>query len=354
MRRPTPSPTASGSPGPQPTPTPSASSGPVVSIASARAAAKNARLTVRGVVTLASGTVEAGSAVIQDGSGAILLRLGDEAGKVSRGQLLEVAGTRSTKSGMESLRVSIAPRRLGTAVDPTPRALRSGDAAEAFEAQLVVVRGAVVASARTASSGTVSFEVDDGSGPLRIVLGASLAADGAPFSAGTWVEVLGVLGQETTGAQPLRGYRVWPRSPGDVRILAAATGTASTDASPSGGGEWGSGGGSTASLAAVGGAGLADLRVGATLVASAWPELEVAGLLWDGSRLVGITPASAARVKQATAGSPCPSRSSLAGCASSARRARPASRSSRLATALATRWWLRRSGASVADPSGAR
>ena len=215
---------------------------------------------------------------------------------------------RSTKSGMESLRVSVAPRRLGTSVDPTARTIRSGDAAEAIEAQLVVVRGAVVASARTASSGTVSFEVDDGSGPLRIVLGASLAADRAPFSAGTWVEALGVLGQETTGAQPLRGYRVWPRSSGDVRILAAATGTASTDASPSGGGDAAGGGGSaaTASLAAVGGAGLADLRVGATLVASAWPELEVAGLLWDGSRLVGIAKASAAQVKRVTAGRPLP------------------------------------------------
>jgi hypothetical protein len=305
---PTPTPSSGGSPGPEPTPTPSASNGAVVPIASARAAAKNARVTVRGVVTLASGTVDAGSAVIQDGSGAILLRLGNEAGKVSRGLLLEVAGVRSTKSGMESLRVSVAPRRLGTSVDPAARALRSGDAAEAFEAQLVVVRGAVVASARTASSGTVSFELDDGSGPLRIVLGASLAADGAPFSAGTWVEALGVLGQETTGAQPMRGYRVWPRSPGDVRVLAAATGTASTDTSPFGGGDAASGGGSaaTASLAAVGGAGLADLRVGATLVASAWPELEVAGLLWDGSRLVGIAPASAAQVKQINAASPVP------------------------------------------------
>ena len=210
-------------------------------------------------------------------------------------------------------------------------------------------------SARTASSGTVSFEVDDGSGPLRIVLGASLAADGAPFSAGTWVEVLGVLGQETTGAQPLRGYRVWPRSSGDVRILAAATGTTTTDASPSEGGGGGSGGGSTASLAAVGGAGLADLRVGATLVASAWPELEVAGLLWDGSRLVGITPASAARVKQATAGKP------HARLARAWRAARPwregrGRHRARLAWRQPRRHggWLRRSGASVADPSGAR
>ena len=296
-----PTPSASGSPGPEPTPTPSESDGSVVSIADARAAAKNARVTVRGVVTLASGTVDKGSAVIQDGSGAILLRLGDEAGALSRGQLVEAVGVRSTKSGMESLRVTVAPRRLGTAPDPTARALRTGDAAEAVEAQLTVVRGAAVASARTASSGTVSFEIDDGSGPLRIVLGSGLAADGDAFVAGTWVEVRGVLGQDTTGAQPLRGYRVWPRDPGEVRILAAPTGTSSSadsDAGASGGG----GSAATASLAVVGEAGLADLRVGATLVASSWPELAVAGLLWDGTRLVAIAPASAAQVEQVTEG----------------------------------------------------
>ena len=299
-----PTPSPSGSPGPEPTPTASPTDGNAISIASARAAAKNSRVIVRGVVTLASGTVEAGSAVIQDGSGAILLRLGDEAGQVSRGQLIEVVGARSTKGGMESLRVSVAPRRLGTAPDPTARSLRSGDAAEATEAQLVVVRGAVVASARTAASGTVSFEIDDGSGPLRVVLGASLAADGDPFAAGTWVEARGVLGQETTGAQPLRGYRVWPRDPGDVRILAAAPGTtAGGDASGSSGATTGEGAfASTASLAAVGEPGLADLRVGATLVASAWPELGVAGLLWDGTRLLGIAPESAAHIERVTAG----------------------------------------------------
>jgi uncharacterized protein YdeI (BOF family) len=294
-------PSPSGSPGPEPTPTPSASDGTAMPIAHARAAAKNARVTVRGVVTLASGTVDAGSAVIQDGSGAILLRLGDEAGRLRLGELLEVAGIRSTKSGMESLRVSVAPRRLGTAPDPTARALRSGDASEASEAQLVVVRGAVVATARKASSGTVSFEVDDGSGPLRVVLGAVLAADRAPFSAGTWVEVRGVLGQETTGAQPLRGYRVWPRAAGDVRVLAPASATSGTGSASSPAGGTAGGSAATTSLAAVGEAGLADLRVGATLVSPAWPELKVAGLLWDGERLVGIAPESARLVEQVTA-----------------------------------------------------
>jgi hypothetical protein len=33
-----------------------------------------------------------------------------------------------------------------------------------------------------------------------------------------------VVGQETTGQEPLRGYRLWPRDPVDVRIVAAPVG----------------------------------------------------------------------------------------------------------------------------------
>lgn len=299
---PTPSPSAVESPGSDPTSSASQPPTRVVSIADARAAAKHTRLTVRGIVTLASGTVDPGSAVLQDASGGILLRLGDEAGDVSRGELLEVDAVRSTWSGMESLRVSVGPRRLGSGTEPAARALRTADASEASEAHLVSVRGALVASARRASSGTVSFEIDDGSGPLRIVQGSTLAADDDALVAGTWIEVRGVLGQVTTGAQPLRGYRVWPRGAEDLRILASPT-----DAPAGAGGRRArngaaDGGGGVdprgASLEAVGEAGLADLRVGATLVAGRWPELGVAGLLWDGMHLVGISPDSAARVDQ--------------------------------------------------------
>jgi uncharacterized protein YdeI (BOF family) len=321
---PTPLPSPGGSAGPSPSPSASASPAPpdasVIPIADARAAAKNARVTVRGVITLASGTVDPGSAVIQDASGAILLRLGDEAGTVSLGEHVEVDGARSTKAGMESLRVTIAPRRLGTAPDPAARTLRTGDASEASEAHLVVVRGALVASARRASSGTVSFELDDGSGPLRVAIGARLAIDDDPLGVGTWVEVSGVLGQETTGAQPLRGYRVWPRSDADLRILAGATDAAESASRPASGSgaapavgpmvATGDGGGSAvedaSTLAAVGEAGLSELRVGATLVASSWPELGVAGLLWDGVRLVGVAPDSAERLERVMSGRTVP------------------------------------------------
>ena len=174
LRAPRPTPTASGSPAP----------GAVSTIAQARAAAKNARLTVRGLVTLGSGTVDAQSAVIQDATGAMLSASAARPGRCASASWSKSLGARSTKSGMESLRVSTPPRVLGTGPEPTPRALRTGDAGEGVEAQLVVARGALVAYARRASTGTVSFEIDDGSGPLRVVAGSRLSVEREALVAG--------------------------------------------------------------------------------------------------------------------------------------------------------------------------
>ena len=299
---PDPSPDASptASPDPDPTPTPGASVPPsgVTRIADARAAPKNTRLTVRGVVTLASGTIETGSAVIQDASGAILLRLGDEAGSVDLDELIQVDGVRSTKGGMESLRVTEPPALVGTGPSPEPKPLRTGEAGEADEAMLVVVRGGLVATPRRASSGTVSFDVDDGSGPLHVTVGSELGLDEA-IERGSWVEVVGVLGQETSGSKPLRGYRVWPRGAADLRVIAAATDAEDLDGVDSEGGAAdgrrgpSSGGGSgSGSLDEVGIVPVEGLRVGATLVNAGWDEIGLAGVLWDGRSVVGITSGS--------------------------------------------------------------
>lgn len=291
----TPAPTAtaipSGSTSPSASASPTSSS---VSIAEARAAAKNTKLTVSGVVTLGSGIVDEGTAVLSDATGAIVLRLASDAGSLVTGEQVEVDGTRSTLSGMETLRVTKPPRRLGTAALPEAVSLRTGDAGESHEAQLIEVRGAVVANARRASSGSVSFDLDDGSGPLRIVVAGSLAADASALPAGGWVEVTGVLGQETTGAKPARGYRVWPATLADVRVVAAP------GADPGDSGSGGAGGGGSApdegppagSLDEIGDA-TDGVRIGATLVAGHWPELGFAGLLWDGVRLAAIEPGSA-------------------------------------------------------------
>jgi len=289
---------------PSASPEPSATASPgaagVIDIAAARALPKNERVRVRGTVTLPPGIVDVGTAAIQDASGAILLRLGDEVGPLHGGDLVEVDGTRSTLAGMETLRVTVPARRLGTGQAPAVRSLRTGEAGEAHEATVVSVRGALVAAARRASSGTVTFEIDDGSGPLRVSIGSALGVDSTTLPAGTWVEVRGVLGQETTGALPLRGYRVWPVASSDVAVLATAAGGGGDETGPNGSGEAIGPGGT---LDALGAAGDSGLRIGATVVSGPWAELGVGGLLWDGSQLVAIEQASAERVTAVLAGS---------------------------------------------------
>ena len=289
---PTPSVSPSPSVGPTPTPEDPGSGDGVISIGEARLQPKNARVRVRGVVTLAPGAVDPETAAIQDASGAILLRLGDEVGRLALGDRIEVSGTRSTKSGMETLRVTEPPVTLSAVPGPGPRTTRTGEAGEALEAHLLVVRGALVESARRASAGSVTFEIDDGSGPLRVSIGASLEAEDEQLTSGTWVEVRGVLGQETTGAQPLRGYRLWPRAQDDVRVVASVTGAGIDErqGAPTIGED--DEATTNASLDHVGGADLVGLRVGATLVVGPWKEMGIGGLLWDGSRLVAIEEAS--------------------------------------------------------------
>jgi uncharacterized protein YdeI (BOF family) len=288
---PAPSPTNShgASSAPEATPEPSQAAD-VISVAAARQLAKGASAVVRGVVTLAPGLVDPTTAALQDASGAIVLRVGDEAGPVVRGTLVEVRGVRSTLSGMETLRVTTRPRSLGAAAEPSARALRTGEAGEDHEAAVVVVRGGLVAAPRRSSAGTVSFEIDDGSGPLRISIGSSAGIEAAQLGSGTWIEVRGVLGQETTGSLPLRGYRVWPRDASDLRVVAPVTAGAAPGGggSASGGGSMDPTGATLGSLDAVGGAAVAGLPIGATLVVGPWEELGLGGLLWDGASLVAI------------------------------------------------------------------
>jgi cell division septation protein DedD len=231
--RATPTPT----PTPNPTPTPSPSDDPgegVVTVADARAATVGAHLRVRGVVTLPSDLHEEGSAVIQDATGAILLRLGEEAGTLSRRSFVEVDGTRSTKAGMESLRVTVPVRVI--AERPEPDALRrpTGEIGEDEEALLVVVRGAIVTSVLRSTAENVYFSLDDGSGPLRVFISPRAGIASGRLQTGVWVEIRGAVTQETTGRQPERGYRLWPRADADLEILPTPP-SAGPSSSPNGG-----------------------------------------------------------------------------------------------------------------------
>jgi hypothetical protein len=158
-----------------------------------------------------------------------------------------------------------------------------------------------VVAARRASSGTVSFEIDDGSGPLRVSLSAALDANRDALTTGTWVEVTGVLGQETSLSEPNEGYRIWPRSATEVRVTAPATGDPPDDGGAGGetGGDAG-GSGPPGSLDDLGTADLGQLRIGATLVVGRWQELGIGGVLWDGATLVAVHASSGELVGRLT------------------------------------------------------
>ena len=231
---PEPTPTTRSTPSPVPSPTASATAesptsspssmpagAPLVSIGETRATAIGTHLRIRGVVTAQSGLLEAGSATVQDSTGAILVRMGSGAGSLSLGQFVELDGTRATKAGMLSLRLTSPPVLLGTQADPTPVRRATGALGEADEARVVIARGVVSTAVSRPRGGAVSFAIDDGSGPIRVTISAHSGAATGSIKRGGWIELRGVLGQQTTGTAPLRGYRLWPRTRADLHLIAA-------------------------------------------------------------------------------------------------------------------------------------
>jgi hypothetical protein len=171
--------------------------------------------------------------VIQDATAAILVRIGTDVGTLALGQLVELDGTRSTKAGMLTLRVSTAPLYLGTQADPEPVRRATGALGEAEEARLVIVRGAISTAISRPRGGNVSFAIDDGSGPIRVTISSRSDISAASLTRGAWLEVRAVLAQETTGSAPSSGYRLWPRTAADLRVLATpVTGSTQSAVAP--------------------------------------------------------------------------------------------------------------------------
>ena len=86
------------------------------------------------------------------------------------GQRVEVDGQRvDARAAWNRCASRSRPARSARRRSPAAREMRTGDAGEAEEARAGGrARARSSASARRSSSGTVSFEIDDGSGPLRV------------------------------------------------------------------------------------------------------------------------------------------------------------------------------------------
>jgi outer membrane biosynthesis protein TonB len=222
---PTPTPTPEPTPSPDPTPTlaptptpePTPTLEPVLPVAAARASADGTRVVVEGVLTAPLGSLEDGrGGFLQDSSAGIALLLpADPASALAPGTAVRASGTVDDRYGQRTIRLDGSPVARGPGALPDPLPMATGAAAEALEGRLVAAEGAVTETPTALATG-ISLQIDDGSGPLRVIL--SFAGASAP-ARGDAIRVTGPLGQRDTTGTGSGGYRLLVTSQEAIAIV---------------------------------------------------------------------------------------------------------------------------------------
>ena len=222
---PTPTPTV------EPTPTPTAT--PILDIATARTLADGTTATVRGVLTTDLAVLEDGrTAFIEDATGGIALYL-DAAvdGVIPAGTGIEVTGELDERYAQRTLRVVEQDISIiDTPGIPPGRSIETGAATELVEGLRLAAAGAVDGSTSELADG-LAVSIDDGTGPLRLVI-TPAALTGRAIGEGVTIEARGTLGQRDSSGTGTTGYRLYVTSAGDLSIGAVPTSTPGPTATP--------------------------------------------------------------------------------------------------------------------------
>ncbi len=235
LNQPTPGPTqtgeASGPPGPtlipslDPTASAPASASPPVAttgpgsttIALARAAVDGSHVTIEGVLTASLGSLEsAHGGFVQDASGGIAVYLSvSMSTPLAAGTMVRVAGTIDDRYGQRTVRADSGDVvTLGAGTIPAPADRATGAVCEGDEGLLVATNGVVAAAPDSLADG-IGLWLDDGSGPLRVVVTPNALGTIAPVR-GMRLQVTGPIGQHTSASSA--GYRLDATEPGRVVV----------------------------------------------------------------------------------------------------------------------------------------
>jgi hypothetical protein len=213
---PAPTPTPTPSPSPTPTATPTPTPEPVaIPIADARRLADGTPAIVEGILTTDLGALDADhTGFIQDVTGGIALYLDAAASHVlSAGTVVRASGTVDTRYGLTVLRCTLtAVEARGSASLPVPATIATGAADVRYEGVRVEVSGRVTSAPSEVADGT-SLEVDDGSGPVRVIVDPVVIA-ALPVVRGDDVVAVGPLGRRDSGGTAV--FRVHAVLPGSV------------------------------------------------------------------------------------------------------------------------------------------
>lgn len=203
----------STTPTPTPTATPTKSTSTknksvsfqVMSITDARAAAKNTKVKVTGIVTAAPKMFGDKFFYIQDArSGIQIYSSKSDFPELKLGQEIEVSGTVSEAQGEKKINIAAdAIKILGQKDIPAAQETPTGKVMEDVEGKLIALNGAI-----SRQSGK-TFYVDDGGGEAKISITGDF--EKPDLTKGDSVQITGIVGQTTSG------YRVMPRSVEDIK-----------------------------------------------------------------------------------------------------------------------------------------
>jgi hypothetical protein len=148
------------------------------------------------------------------------------------GTTVEVTGSLSSYFSLRVL-TTTASNIVADGLDslPAPLAATTGEAGEAFEGTRLLVSGTVTDTPSALSDG-LGVMIDDGSGPLRLVVGDAALA-GATVAKGDVVTAIGPLGQRDSSGTGLAGYRLHATLAGEFATMPSPTPTPSPTPSPS-------------------------------------------------------------------------------------------------------------------------
>lgn len=218
--------------GPLATPLPGVTS----TIAEARAMPLGSAVSVAGRLTAPAGMLDGGqTSFIEDGSAGIAVRV------TAGGWPEAAAGTDVMATGViESLYGQLTivlpsssqltlPGTSGPL--PEPPLIATGLACEPLEGRLMAVEAYIITPLVPAVDGFVAL-IDDGSGPLELVVPAASEIEKGQLVIGSLVSLTGVLGQHDELGDGAAGYRLILRSADDIVMLAPPPPTATPTASP--------------------------------------------------------------------------------------------------------------------------
>ena len=235
---PTPAPTPSATPTPTatpsivPSPSPSPSPEPASPIVAARGQQDGAAVVVEGTLTTALGGLESGrTGFVQDETAGIAVYLDAElVPAIQAGTRVRLAGTLDSRYAQRTLRAkAVDVVVLGPGTLPAPVPLMTGAAGEPAEGLRLTLVGTVTETPSAMSDG-LGLLVDDGSGPVRVIVGAE-ALGGLDPGRGDVVTATGPLGQRDSGGTGLAGYRLYATLPGEL-VVAPPAASPSPSASP--------------------------------------------------------------------------------------------------------------------------